>query len=39
VTERGYLNGDGYGLGWFPIPTPGLRAPAVHEEQPCVFTR
>lgn len=38
VTERGYLNGDGFGLGWYPM---GLGV-STHMDrvdgEPCVFT-
>ena len=29
VTERGYLNGDGFGLGWYPVPAHMRNTPAV----------
>eukprot|EP00048_Salpingoeca_helianthica_P005901 m.93046 g.93046 ORF g.93046 m.93046 type:complete len:1282 (+) comp13796_c0_seq2:297-4142(+) len=37
VTARGYLNGDGFGLGWYPSFT-HLTGVAVGAEEPCVFT-
>eukprot|EP00055_Hartaetosiga_balthica_P015193 m.88183 g.88183 ORF g.88183 m.88183 type:complete len:1452 (-) comp8801_c1_seq2:61-4416(-) len=36
VTDRGYLNGDGFGLGWYPLETTkGGRS--IQRADPCVF--
>ena len=38
MTERGYLNGDGFGLGWYPVYPEDL-AESSRTNEPCVFTR
>jgi len=37
VTDQGYLNADGFGLGWYPLPLPASRSQ--DQGLPCVFTR
>lgn len=37
VTDQGYLNADGFGLGWYPLPLPASRLQ--DQGLPCVFTR
>ena len=37
IAERGYLNGDGFGLGWYPLPREEKHAKICNV--PAVFTR
>eukprot|EP00049_Salpingoeca_infusionum_P026151 m.24071 g.24071 ORF g.24071 m.24071 type:complete len:1374 (-) comp8560_c0_seq1:2404-6525(-) len=37
ITERGYLNGDGFGLGWYPLPVAGVPSTGQETIKPCIF--
>eukprot|EP00056_Hartaetosiga_gracilis_P014004 m.238889 g.238889 ORF g.238889 m.238889 type:complete len:83 (-) comp13930_c0_seq56:4370-4618(-) len=41
VTDRGYLNGDGFGLGWYPLEgvrsSDGKESKVIQRADPCVF--